>query len=531
MTTYGYTLRDLQRMAARGRGPSGWKLLDLARWAAPYLDRMPLCADHQKRATWKGQEPYTCVGCLNVLARALGGGDFTFRDPTPEQAEAVANAVARYKQTSEVRPQSDNPSEDSPFHGGDGASGEVDQPAPTPAGDKHDESKSASAPAGTGGHHPGGCGTGESPRPQSQGAATQSPPCPADGEEDGREQAKGAQAQPPTPQPAAEPASEAGPDAGTPDPNDPAAAPDGEDASSETRLKTPEIPRAGASAPEAAHGAHVGENPGGCDRENSSPGEELSSDAPSPAWEDGADGSPSARHAPGGNFLPPQPPRRFSRQDLLLARQAIARFVEQQSGGIDPSPRFDARRLVTELASRRYGISRARRLETQRQRVLVGVDVSGSCSATCQEAHWAAQALAAVDPRVVLWTHSNGYTMQLVVDGKEVLEFGDCRHNTPPEETARQLLSLNLQAAIVMGDWDASPVYAALANAGCRLVWLDSFACNAGAARRSPLARSDTGHLFRPGCRVDYWTRCRGLTDFLTVLKSANGGKTCIPKT
>ncbi|RLF27165.1 MAG: hypothetical protein DRN14_05710, partial [Thermoplasmata archaeon] len=46
--------------------------------------------------------------------------------------EGLRRRVARPKGTSEVRPQGLCPSEDSPYHGGDGASGEVLTPVPMP---------------------------------------------------------------------------------------------------------------------------------------------------------------------------------------------------------------------------------------------------------------------------------------------------------------------------------------------------------------------------------------------------------------
>src|SRR5690606_32796715 len=74
----------------------------------------------------------------------------------------------------------------------------------------------------------------------------------------------------------------------------------------------------------------------------------------------------------------------------------------------------DGRRLIREIASRRCALARVRREELSHPLVLLCCDVSGSCSAVCNETLAAAVAVAEALPHVVIVRHSNGYVIDML---------------------------------------------------------------------------------------------------------------------
>lgn len=262
------------------------------------------------------------------------------------------------------------------------------------------------------------------------------------------------------------------------------------------------------ASPERAEDADRGEGDAGQERE-----------LPADSRDDGTwTGVPSQapRPAYGGNYLPPDLPRKMSRENLRRAYAALRKFVQAETGGNESSPRLCGRKLVRELVSQRYSLARTRRLESQRKRVAVLVDVSGSCSASCGEAHYAARHLASLDPRVILVDHSNGVPVKV---------FADRKHHAlkTQEDLAEFLMQADICATIALGDWDAALLYAQLIQFG-RLVWLDSYCATRGEPQRTPIGRKTPQlNSFRADCLsltdAEYWTRCNTVADFLTVLE------------
>jgi hypothetical protein len=81
---------------------------------------------------------------------------------------------------------------------------------------------------------------------------------------------------------------------------------------------------------------------------------------------------------------------------------------------VDLSPRIDARKLVTELLTRRAAMGRCRREELAPGQFAVLVDVSGSCAVACRTTMAAAQRLMAdMSDRVGLIVHSNGVATEV----------------------------------------------------------------------------------------------------------------------
>lgn len=195
---------------------------------------------------------------------------------------------------------------------------------------------------------------------------------------------------------------------------------------------------------------------------------------------------------------PPTPGQQYAR-GLLRA------FVERELGTRGAaSPRIDARRLVRECVSRRYAVHRAQRHELDRRRVLVAVDVSGSCSASCGRALDAAYDLAAADERVVLATHSNGWCVAAVV-GQQLRQY----QNIALHEFVHPL---RLASRILwLGDVDGLWTLRELIDAGHSCVWLDSECASYG----DPQERPAPGGLRN----TRYFRRCSTLQDFIYVLR------------
>ena len=200
---------------------------------------------------------------------------------------------------------------------------------------------------------------------------------------------------------------------------------------------------------------------------------------------------------------------------MRRAARALKRLIDQDNDGLDTSPRLDGRALATELISQRLNLSRCRRQEMARRRFLIGVDVSGSCSSTCGEMFYAAQTLAAADPRIVLWIHSNGYTETLVVDGK-IMPIPET-----PEEVETVFRALNITRALLLGDWDACWIYQQLESAGTHLIWAWNFGCNNAGPHRRDVRRVDSEMGWRDADAIQYYEGVSSLDDVLSVIESA----------
>lgn len=132
-----------------------------------------------------------------------------------------------------------------------------------------------------------------------------------------------------------------------------------------------------------------------------------------------------------------------------------------------PSPRYHGGRFVKELVTSRYQLSRARREELIHKTILLLPDVSGSCSTVCQDTLAACDALALVDDRVRVITHSNGW----------IYDRHTGRHGA---EITSQINPREISVAIALGDWDAGYYYQVICEAGARFVWLDSYCAKHG---------------------------------------------------
>jgi len=222
------------------------------------------------------------------------------------------------------------------------------------------------------------------------------------------------------------------------------------------------------------------------------PGREASDAA---GADDGPDGAPrSARTGRGEAASPPVTfggvyaalslgatvpfEHRQAARDILRAlRRLVAAVVS--SAPDQQSPRYDGRRLVSELVSRRCAVGRARREELGLPLLVVSCDVSGSCSSAAPGTIAAAQALTAARPDVVVVEHSNGFPIAVTVNGAR--RDAD---RLPRTLSWWETLVPADSILLAFGDWDAGDIYVALAQRGRTVIWLDSYAARAAGVRR-----------------------------------------------
>lgn len=167
-----------------------------------------------------------------------------------------------------------------------------------------------------------------------------------------------------------------------------------------------------------------------------------------------------------------------ARKDARDVERALRRLIRAvDMGGLDDSPRLDARRFARELVSRRYALTRAARRETTLPVVVLAADVSGSCSACSNETLAAALAVAAELEHVIVVRHSNGWVEDVVGSAaRDVKLYAESM-------LSDVVFSLRRQVACVVawGDADAAACYRALCERSTRFYWLDSYAAKSGA--------------------------------------------------
>lgn len=160
---------------------------------------------------------------------------------------------------------------------------------------------------------------------------------------------------------------------------------------------------------------------------------------------------------------------RLSRPAKKLAAVLRQWVCDIDMGGLDASPRLDGRRLVTELVSRRYSLQRARRVEADIPLIVLLADVSGSCSAVCSDTAAACEAVVKELTNAVFITHSNG-----LVGNSDISEI-----------IATKYAGRKIGACVAFGDWDAGNHYRAICESGAKFAWLDSYCCSKGNVQKA----------------------------------------------
>ena len=412
---------------------------------------------------------------LDRLAAQYGPNHVILASPeSPAQETAVTSGVSRPKGTDEVAPQSDNPSEDSQMHGGDGASGEVENGL-SQGGDNMSGVGGAASDQGQEATGTGSGGTGEkntegTPSPQSlpSDAANAEHPASETGNTSegevtsaaGEQNGGSADGKPGSVSGTGMVALQDDRDAQAIAMYGKALAPPTPGAESQTGTANEQSDEWSTAPPS---------NPGDTDT--------VSENVQYRYRKPGGTGraSTQAKHAAGG-VTAEMKKAGVTSQLVRQARSALSRLVdgENQSG-----PRYDWTEFSKRLVTGRP-VYPARKEEDGRPAVLILADVSGSCSAFSDVALMVAKAAAKSGVNgadVVIVAHSNGYPQEWQVnDGKPQ------KIDLPWGEKAQAWYDNNLRkyqikAVVALGDWDAEWLYHWLAEmpAVTRLVWLDNW--------------------------------------------------------
>jgi hypothetical protein len=186
----------------------------------------------------------------------------------------------------------------------------------------------------------------------------------------------------------------------------------------------------------------------------------------------------------GANVNDRQTETRLARR-LAAAIRKLLRLDASTHG--EASPRYAGRALIREMVSRRYQLSRARRLECETELAILTVDVSGSCSSFSADLWSAAQAIAR-DRRGV------AIELNQPCDVPENCPFAAVQHSngclTEDDQTSRLAPAIaraaqqrQLATVLALGDNDAIDDYAALAAGATRFVYLHNWGAKSGPCR------------------------------------------------
>lgn len=193
-------------------------------------------------------------------------------------------------------------------------------------------------------------------------------------------------------------------------------------------------------------------------------------------------------------------------------------FTALIGGEVSEGPRWDIRRLVKRMTTYRT-LYPARKVEHGRPAILLLPDVSGSCSSFTDYTvalSRAASMLGVPGTDVVVVSHSNGIPQEYSVNSyePESVTTGDV-----PRWYEDLIKRHNIQFVVCLGDMDAAWVYDMLRQVvqAHRMVWLDNYACNSGAPRRSRVRLDEFPEL----SKVRYWDRCQDSDDFIQALRLA----------
>lgn len=448
------------------------------------------------------------------------------------EIEAKEQGESRPKGTDEVRPQSDNPSEDSEFHGGDGNSGECDAPAQTSSdaardGQESDGSRSdngqpqANNPGTSGSQSQGDGNPQEGESPSERGAGMSS-----DGSETGNatseDQAMPGDSQNPGSQQGTSPSTAMGDDGL------------GQKTSQQSELGTAPERNPGTDTPAAprdGHGQESGDShdaaPSGdradCDDSSALKGEEQSGTkaiaAKIAASEPGRETDCQMTGDQPGDDRPTHQKKwgkKFSKAEVgkgKLSTSANSNFggmtAELKEAGISPKLLRLCRQRLAALvgdSSQDYGPRRdytefcvrlktyrnpqpARQEGSGRPVILIMADVSGSCSSFSGKSVAVAKvasSLGVPGADVLVLTHSNGYPCELEHNGKavDIASIGQQSGDEHAHQNAAWYTGLlnryQIEAAIALGDWDAADDYLHIAQHPTvnRFIWLDNAYCS-----------------------------------------------------
>ena len=196
-----------------------------------------------------------------------------------------------------------------------------------------------------------------------------------------------------------------------------------------------------------------------------------------------------------------------------LASTLVLKMVRKYCvGNTETAPRFDGKKVVKEIVSKRYSLPKMRGENNQAKKpCLIMVDVSPSCSAFSHECLLTALACHFAMPKMVtiIW-HSNG---------RYAAHLGELENLAAAEfDWAFPYWEQSWGLVFNFGDDDAYEQLRAVVKAGSELIWLDSFNKKKGiefAYKETQLLKK------RWGGNVKKWNGCGSLDDFIEVLKKS----------
>lgn len=408
-----------------------------------------------------------------------------------QRVERLRETAERPKGTDEVRPQSDAPSEESPYHGGDGNSGECDHAAASSSeqsrmaqesiADSKSHSGSADEPA-------------NSPKPSDSASGESAGTPPTDRDDSLADRAVQADGPPTGEGEEDHPGATAPALSGSPAATD-TPLPEAGDETTGCRAESAAIGDGGEDAEGVSCQDALGDATA-ADAAISDQIEEVSS------LDVSASAPPSPRKGGGGFFADMKSHLSTKtaeyRKDVRAIISAINRLVRHFCAGNEERiPRYDGRKLAQETTSRRFQLSRALAQKGQKRITILMADCSGSCSSVCRETLDAAQMVAHLSGgKALAWATSNDvvYVDSRVTAGKRFHGGSSValvqRYDQVPsivqyiDETVHDPIGL----VIVFGDTHGAGEYRQLCERGIPLIWLDNYCC--GRMPASPAGRA-----------------------------------------
>jgi hypothetical protein len=172
------------------------------------------------------------------------------------------------------------------------------------------------------------------------------------------------------------------------------------------------------------------------------------------------------------------------REFINRARRAFARLVFEYGEG-EEGPRWDYRKVSTRIASYQNWRVSDRKKETGRPAIAVLPDVSGSMSSFADQVIELSKALMVLGvpgAEVVVIVQSNGYPVELWVNGKKIENLDDYAWDeyNYKEEVYMWYKNVfrrwNVKAIVIAADWDGEWLYWRIAeNENVKIYWLDVY--------------------------------------------------------
>lgn len=212
--------------------------------------------------------------------------------------------------------------------------------------------------------------------------------------------------------------------------------------------------------------------------------EDASSLATSPGGDPGAADAAVLPIGHGGNCLQQSDMERHYTEQHPAAKcvvRAIRRLVDDLGAYGDVTPKWDGRKLITEISARSYRIARARQERAEPPVVLILIDASGSCSSVAAPLLGAAIEAARMDERVCVLVHSNGYLDDCTAPVGAALKGFRYNEGDLLELALEPLVRAGRIGRLVYaGDGDGFSSLAVLSHASKKpAIWADSFAARA----------------------------------------------------